>query len=265
MHINKFIEAIHQHYSISEATKIAELFTEKFDLETTDHQFILQCIERINMHEPIQYILEEAWFYDIPIYVNKHTLIPRPETEELVDIILKENKNKSNLCIIDIGTGSGCIPIILKRKFNNSHLYALDISYDALEVARRNASHYKANIHFIENDFLNSSTFDLPVFDIIVSNPPYIPQQEHEIMDKNVTLFEPHSALFVPDNHPLVFYEGIKDFAKNHLNPLGIIYVETYYQYAVETALIYETAGYETAILKDISGNNRFVRAIKKP
>ncbi|TXH22681.1 MAG: peptide chain release factor N(5)-glutamine methyltransferase [Chitinophagaceae bacterium] len=265
MHINKFIEAIQLHYSIAEATKIAELFTEKFDLEILDHTFIRQCIERINRYEPIQYILEEAWFYDIPIYVNQHTLIPRPETEELVDIIIKENKEKSNLSIIDIGTGSGCIPIILYRKLNNSHIYAMDISSDALDVAKQNANQYKANIHFINTDFLAKSIFDLPVFDIIVSNPPYIPQQEHELMDKNVTQFEPHSALFVPNNQPLIFYEGIKNFAKNHLKPLGTIYVETHYQYAVETAVIYETEGYETSILKDISGNNRFVKAIKKP
>lgn len=265
MQINKFIAAISSNYSLSEAKKIADLFAEKYNLNDLDDATIHNYLKRINNLEPIQYIIEEAWFYDTPFYVNKHTLIPRPETEELVDFIIKENKSKKNLSIVDIGTGTGCIPITLKRKIPDATIWAIDISTKALHIAKMNAATYHTDINFLAMDFLAVKNDSFPLLDIIVSNPPYIPQSEEQLMDATVTKHEPHTALFVPDNNPLVFYEQIKNFAKSQLKNEGIVYVETHYQYALNVAAIFSAAAFETTIIKDITGNNRFVKAIKKP
>ena len=265
MQINKFIAAISSCYAPSEAKKIASLFAEKYNLNDLDDASIHKYITRINHLEPIQYIIEEAWFYDIPFYVNEHTLIPRPETEELVDFIIKENKSKKKLSILDIGTGTGCIPITLKRKIPDATIWAIDISTKALNAAKINAATYSTDINFIAMDFLAAHHYPFPLLDIIVSNPPYIPQAEEPLMDATVTKYEPHTALFVPDNHPLIFYERIVDFAKTQLKNSGAVYVETHYQYALEVVAMFDAAAFETTVIKDITGNNRFVKAIKKP
>ncbi len=189
------------------------------------------AVKDILNHHPIQYITGSTWFYGKKYIVNDSVLIPRRETEELCHWIIEDYKNKvnqdPNLKILDIGTGSGCIAITLKHKLNNSKVFALDISEDALKVASSNAIKIGADISFICADVLDVSamhSFDL--FDIIVSNPPYVRESEKKLMNANVTDFEPHLALFVTDEEPLVYYEMISDFSLTHLNKGGSLYFE---------------------------------------
>jgi release factor glutamine methyltransferase len=190
----------------------------------TNH--LLQIIERLKTYEPIQYVLGETEFYGLKIKVNPNVLIPRPETEELVDWIIKENKNKP-VTILDIGMGSGCIAIALKKNLPSAQIIAIDIAEDALIIAKENALLNKVSIEFIKiNIFDKSIRNTLPSIDIIVSNPPYITQQEKPFMEKNVLDYEPHLALFVSNENPLLFYKEILDFASERLNKDGLIYWE---------------------------------------
>jgi release factor glutamine methyltransferase len=193
--------------------------------------------------------------------VNKHVLIPRPETEELVEQLIKDRKSKlTDPAILDIGTGSGCIPIAIKKNLPASKLTAVDISKGALELAKENAVLHNAAINFILLDFLDESNWSsLPLFDIIISNPPYIPILEKEKLAKNVTDFEPHLALFVPNNSPLLFYKKIAAFGREHLLPNGKIYLETHEDYTKETAVLFR-GHYQTVMTKkDIYGKERMV------
>lgn len=218
--------------------------------------------QRLRKNEPIQYILNEAWFYDIPFFVNKSVLIPRPETEELVDWIIKDHKTVQELSILDVGTGSGCIPIILKRKIPQATVSSCDISTAALEIAQKNARKHKTGIDFIQSDFLNRDAWPLlPKSDIIVSNPPYIPQKEKESMHDNVLAYEPHLALFVENNNPLIFYTAIAEAGKILLNETGMIYVEIFEGLGNETALVFQSRGYHTVLKKDMQGKDRFIKA----
>ena len=187
-----------------------------------------QYSKRLLSHEPVQYILNEAWFCGLKFYVDPRVLIPRPETEELVEWIISNCKFPiDKLTILDIGTGSGCIPIALKRKLRKSEVWSCDISMEAINVARQNANGLGADINFLHLDFLNESEQkELASFDIIVSNPPYIPEKDKEQLQPNVLRYEPAAALFVPDNDPLIFYKAIADFGKDHLNKKGAIYLE---------------------------------------
>src|SRR5690606_3584650 len=186
--------------------------------------FLFKLIQ-LKEHKPLQYITGETEFYGMKFFVNENVLIPRPETEELIEWILKDVENK-NLQILDVGTGSGCIPIVLKKHLLDAEILAIDISEKALETAILNAEFHKTEINFLQTDFLNMSFENLPEFDIIVSNPPYIGETEKSEMDENVVKFEPHSALFVPDENALVFYIKIIELAKLKLKPKGKIYVE---------------------------------------
>ncbi|HTG55523.1 MAG TPA: peptide chain release factor N(5)-glutamine methyltransferase [Niabella sp.] len=220
---------------------------------------------RLQQSEPIQYILNEAWFYDIPFYVNQSVLIPRPETEELVDWIIKDHKEKQDLAILDIGTGSGCIPVILKRKIPQSEVSSCDISKEALLVAQKNARKHKTEINFIQSDFLNRENWpNFSKSDIIVSNPPYIPQQEKRLMHDNVLAHEPHLALFVEDSNPLVFYAAIAEAGKTLLKDNGTIYVEIFEGLGTETQLLFESQGFNPILKKDMQGKDRFIKALKK-
>jgi release factor glutamine methyltransferase len=192
-------------------------------------------------------------------------LIPRPETEELVEWIIedrKKEKHENQLSIADIGTGSGCIAIALKKKLSAAHITAIDVSKEALTTAKENAIDNDAKIDFIQLDFLDESSWKgLQQFDIIVSNPPYIPVNEKEKLDKNVTLFEPHTALFVPDHSPLLFYEKIALFAKKHLKKDGKIYAETHEEFANATAHIFSKQFQEVKLKQDLLGKNRMIKA----
>lgn len=229
------------------------------ELEENKNLFLFKLIQ-LKEHTPLQYITGETEFYGMKFLVNENVLIPRPETEELIEWILKDVENP-NLQIIDIGTGSGCIPIVLKKKLPETEILAMDISEKALETAILNAEYHKTEINFLQSDFLNMSFENLPEFDIIVSNPPYIGETEKSEMDENVVKFEPHSALFVPDQNALVFYEKIIELAKNNLKPNGKIYVEINQNLAQETKELFQNNFKNTELKKDISGNFRMIKS----
>ena len=228
-------------------------------------------VEQRLLGKPVQYITGSAPFRYLELSVGPGVLIPRPETEELVQLVLDDYNNKKDttesskiLSILDIGTGSGCIATALKINLTNSIIHAVDISEGALKVAKRNALQYKADINFIEIDFLNETTWEqLPKVDIIISNPPYIPIEEKKILDKNVTEYEPHQALFVSDSSPFIFYEKIAAFGKSHLLPNGKIFVEVHEDFAKQTASIFEL-DYQVIIKKDIFGKDRMLLINRK-
>lgn len=213
---------------------------------------------------PIQYTLGYAWFYGMKLKVNETVLIPRPETEELVALILKENRNKSPK-IIDIGTGSGCIPIAIKKHLREAEVWAVDISHEALEVASINAENENCAINFVEADILHADNlFPQQDFDIIVSNPPYITPSEMSAMDVNVLNHEPHLALFIPEEEPLLFYEAIAGFAKEHLCEEGKLYFEINRQFGKELQLSLKKDGLrDVKIYQDMHGADRMISCMK--
>jgi release factor glutamine methyltransferase len=206
--------------------------------------------------------LGETEFYGLPFYVDESVLIPRPETEELVDWIQKENDKNAFLNILDIGTGSGCIAIALKHGFTNSTVHAFDISVQALETAQSNTERNNLEVNFAQVDILNAPDFTTK-WDIIVSNPPYITEHEKDDMFPNVLNHEPHLALFVPDNDPLLFYRKIALFARQHLHHNGKLYFEINRESGKECMELLTGLGFnDIELKKDISGNDRMVRAI---
>ncbi len=218
---------------------------------------------------PVQYILGEADFYNLKFNVNSSTLIPRPETEELVDLVIKQHKtsNSSLITILDIGTGSGCIPITLKRNLLQATVTAIDISDEALAVAKSNAIKNKVDVDFFKLDVLSSSfsIFHFP-FNIIISNPPYVLNSEAKQMDARVLEYEPHLALFVEDNDPIIFYKRIIGLCETHLKSNGYLYFELNPLYAEEVKN-YANAGnlfIFTELINDMSGKQRFLKAQKK-
>lgn len=231
----------------------------EFDEQKSRFIFQLQALKSL---QPYQYVIGETEFYGLKFFVNSNVLIPRPETEELVEWILADNPNFSGK-IIDIGTGSGCIPITLKKNLSQAEIFALDVSSGALEVAQNNAGFHDVAIQFVEQDFLNFDSSLFGKFDIIVSNPPYIAQSESVEMHPTVLEFEPNSALFVPDAQPLVFYEKIAEFAQNHLNESGKIYIEINQKLGKETEEVFQQVGFKTQLKKDISGNDRMIKVFK--
>jgi release factor glutamine methyltransferase len=236
--------------------------------ELTENHFekIENYLEKLMKHTPVQYVLNEAWFYKMKFFVNENVLIPRPETEELVEWIINDLKNAdadSEANIIDIGTGSGCIPVALKKELPDSNISAIEVSEKALLVAKKNAAKLNASINFFQINFLNEDAWKpLQAYDTIVSNPPYIPFNEKEILAKNVTDFEPAIALFVENNDPFIFYKKIAEFSKAHLKPKGKIFVEVHEAYANEVKNIFENSGCKSEIKKDIYGKERMVKGI---
>jgi release factor glutamine methyltransferase len=219
--------------------------------------------ERLLKFEPIQYILGSTEFYGYSFEVNPSVLIPRPETEELVHLIISENKKKSPLSILDIGTGSGCIAISLKKELPQALVYAVDISEEALVTAKKNAVLNNVEISFLHKDILLPETI-IPETNILVSNPPYVMQGEKKLMKANVLEHEPHLALFVEENNPLIFYKAIAEKAKKSLLPGGKIYFEINEQFGKETAEVLTKAGFkEVRILKDLHDKDRMVSGEK--
>lgn len=219
-------------------------------------------MERLSRHEPIQYVLGEAYFYGMNFCVTPATLIPRPETEQLVDIIVKENK-ASDLRVLDIGTGSGAIAIALSRNLPFSQVSAIDISPEALVVARQNAENLHASVNFIEADVFHYSP-QPDSFDIIVSNPPYVDDSEKSGMERNVLDYEPHSALFVPDDNPLLYYKRISEIAVPALAPKGSLYLEINPRHATELAAYLEEHGFcEVRTINDFRNLPRFIKCQK--
>ncbi len=213
--------------------------------------------------KPIQYILGETEFYGLSFKVNEHTLIPRPETEELVHAIINENQLE-DLHILDIGTGSGCIPISLAKNLENAHISSADISAGAIDKAKENALLNQVDINFFHRDILKWKDFDWDHFDIIVSNPPYVTEAEKSKMERNVLDYEPHTALFVSDHDPLIFYRTIAELAQQHLKKDGKIYFEINESLGNEMIDLLKNHKFTNIrLIADINGKNRMVSAVK--
>lgn len=239
------------------------LLSKEEKLSEEDLQEIENIVSRLKEHEPIQYILGQTEFYGLPFYALPGVLIPRPETEELVQWIIQENRLPSPR-ILDIGTGSGCIPVALQKNIPQANVTACDISPLCLQTAQRNAKLNDVQISVIEYDILNEvPSVDLPALDIVVSNPPYVRQSEKLLMQKNVLEYEPALALFVPDDNPLLFYNCIADFSLAHLQPGGKLYVEINEALGKETLEMLQGKGYTGIQLRqDINGKDRMIRAL---
>ena len=223
-------------------------------------------LDRLLKHEPLQYILGQADFYGLKFKVDQRVLIPRQETEELVFWILetiRENAGRPEPTLLDIGTGSGCIPITVKKRCPDWTVSATDVSPGALEVARENAQRHGTEVEFLPADILEEPEWQkFGKYDIIVSNPPYIPVRERHLMPRNVLEFEPGAALFVPDTDPLIFYRCIARFARRHLRPGGWLFYELNEYNAVEVQQLLMEHDFETVILqKDMQGKQRMIRA----
>ena len=222
-------------------------------------QRITDLIHRLQCHEPLQYIVGNARFHGHKFKVTPAVLIPRPETEQLVDLIVDENK-ESDLRVLDMGTGSGCIAISLARALKFAQVDALDVSRDALAVARANAEALQVKVRFFESDMLAPQP--AATYDIIVSNPPYICWSERESMERNVKDYEPGQALFVPDNDPLLFYKAIVPYAKQSLERGGRLYLEINQRFGAEVKHLLDEHGFdEVRIIDDSYGKVRFAAA----
>lgn len=240
--------------------------------------FLQVILQRLQLHEPVQYVLETAWFYNLKLFVDKAVLIPRPETEELVDWIVKdaatahpgvhEKKEPGadltkELKILDVGTGSGCIALALKKALPRAEVWGCDTSDAALNVARRNASDLNIRVDFLGIDFLNpAQRTQLPRLHIIVSNPPYIPLLEKKNMQPNVVQHEPHGALFVPNEDPLIFYKALASFGLQNLHHHGALYMEIHEAAGREVTDLFRKEGFETVLRRDMQGKERMIKAM---
>jgi protein-(glutamine-N5) methyltransferase, release factor-specific len=236
-------------------------------LSEAEKEKIKAIVERLSKYEPIQYILGTAEFCGYSFSVNPSVLIPRPETEELVERIYNNEKGRS-VKLLDIGTGSGCIAISLAKMLTDAKVFAVDISKEALIVAKRNAEENSAIVSFNEIDILSISD-DVPFLqeklDVIVSNPPYVLHKEKTAMNKNVLEYEPHTALFVPDNDPLLFYRKIAQLGIKYMNPNGRLYFEINAMYGQMTIDLLKNKGYSNInLISDLSGRDRMIEAVLK-
>ncbi len=234
------------------------------DLEFSEKELeqIEFYLSELKNNKPIQYLIGKTEFYCLEFQVDENVLIPRPETEELVDWIIQENKSKKDFTILDIGTGSGAIAVSLAKNLS-AEVFAFDVSYDALAIAQKNSDHNQTFVHFIEFDILND-VWKGEKFDVIVSNPPYVRELEKKEMKANVLNHEPHLALFVPDEDPLIFYKKIADFALEHLSENGQLYFEINQYLGKETVEMLLEKGFKNVHLKkDIFGNDRMILAYK--
>lgn len=298
--LSKSLQSIHEKGEAEAITKLVIETIGKSTLKsladnelTADETKQLKTIEQqLLSHRPVQYVLNEAWFYGLKFEVNENVLIPRPETEELVDWVVKdvrsmkyderskryEVRNKigetqtddssyllspiSYISILDVGTGSGCIPISIKKNIPAATVSAIDVCSEALNTAINNAVTHETDINFTLVDFLDESKWQqLEQYDLIISNPPYVKSSESKAMSEHVLQYEPHKALFVPDHDALLFYRKIADFALLHLKPDGVVYVEINQQLGKETLDLFLQKGFANVELrKDMSGNERFVK-----
>jgi len=266
-----------------------------FEIDNTNISILNTALKRLKNEEPIQYILGNTEFYGYPFLVDKNTLIPRPETEELVEWILDETaksqkgKELNSLRILDIGTGTGCIAISLAKNLPTAAIFAIDISADALKIAKKNATLNNVEITFLQADILKTDSLDALAnkmkqfnfgnqiissetnptkkinFDIIISNPPYVRELEKVEIHHNVLQNEPHLALFVSDENPLIFYDKIADLAKKHLTKNGTLFFEINQYLGNETSKMLKEKGFKNIELrKDLFGNDRMIKVLKK-
>lgn len=267
--VSSFFNILISHYL--KLNRITLVLQPDLNITKEEEQPLFEALSRLKQEEPIQYILGETEFFGLPFKVNKHTLIPRPETEELVDWILKcysERNDESVIKILDIGTGTGCIAISLAKNLPHAQVYALDVSKNALEIAKHNADLNKVGIQFIKVDVLSeedwSREFKDLKFDIIVSNPPYVRQLEKAGIKNNVLMHEPHLALFVEDRNPLQFYEAITNFAVDNLKVKGLLFFEINQYLGDETKqLLLDKSFSDLELKSDIFGNNRMLKGLK--
>jgi release factor glutamine methyltransferase len=278
----EFIDALSEIYDIQEAKSLtwlsinasSKLERAKYlsireeEIPEPELDNLLEILKQLKNSIPLQYILGETEFYDLKFKINPSVLIPRPETEELVDwalITIREMKGESEvLKVLDIGTGSGCIPISIKKYIPLADISAIDISKSALITAKLNAEINQTEINFIEDDILNPNKvfFNKNQYDVIISNPPYVRESEKLQMHQNVLNHEPHDALFVPDNQALKFYKAIADFALNYLKKTGILFLEINESLGNETVDLLIETGFKTAeIRQDMYGKDRMIRA----
>ncbi len=245
--------------------KIERIVYKDLPVNEVQQKQLEKIADELLNHRPIQYVLGEAWFMDMKLIVNEHVLIPRPETEELVQWISDDIKKSGNkdVLLIDIGTGSGCIPIALKKIIPAVTVSAVDVSNDTLHVAKLNSTELKADVNFLQLDFLNEEEWSrLGKYDIIVSNPPYIKQSEEAAMRDNVLKYEPHLALFVPNEDALLFYKAIAKFSREHLKPEGSVYVEINEVLGEEVVEVLNSSGFTSVVVKkDMQGKDRMVKA----
>ncbi len=249
------------------------------EMSESETRLLNEVEARLLNHEPVQYIMNRSWFYGMDLYVDKGVLIPRPETEELVEWIISDvkasgkkvfNKNPAQadetteLKILDVGTGSGCIALALKKEMPLAEVWGCDISDTALNVARRNGSELDIRVDFQSVDYLNTDQQKhLPTVDIVVSNPPYVPEKDKSDMLPNVLQYEPHTALFVKNDDPLLFYKAILEFGEHRLYKHGRIYMEIHENLGPQVKELFEASGYKTELKKDMQGKDRMVRAEK--
>jgi release factor glutamine methyltransferase len=241
-------------------TKQQLLLDPKIEISLQLEAVLQNALARLIETEPLQYVMGCTYFLSRKIFCNKYVLIPRPETEELVLLAIEAIKESRYKNIIDIGTGSGCIPISVAVETSNTTIFAIDISTDALQVAKQNAVEHNANISFLELDFLQKENIDLlPNVDVIISNPPYIPLLDKATMHNNVVKYEPHVALFVENENPLIFYQQIADYATQKLSLNGMIFLETHQNLAQATTAVFDKTYFKTNIKLDMQGKERFV------
>lgn len=250
--------------SITHLSKLERLLKKEQLLSDTQTEQYNTALLQLSQGRPMQYVLGHAWFGKHCFIVDEHVLIPRPETEELVNWILAELPN-SNKLVADVGTGSGCIAISLALAHPQLNIHAIDISTEALQVAQSNAQQLNATVHWHIANILDTSEYaSLPIFDVIVSNPPYIPLNELGNMSKQVVDHEPHLALFVPNNQPLLFYEALVHFSQTNLYSGGWLYAEVEQNYAQQVAQLWQQMGLQSVITKkDMHGNWRMIKAQK--
>lgn len=259
--IRSMIYSLIEHFTEFDLTKI---LTYKDELKVSESELlkINFAIKDLKKEKPLQQIIGYTDFLDVRIDVNEHVLIPRVETEEIVQRVINENKGRKNLKIADICCGSGCIAIALKKAFPDANIYAYDISEEALKKSKENAEKNKEKINFFKENILESKEKNQE-FDIIVSNPPYVRESEKAFMRNNVLLYEPALALFVSDKEPLIFYEHLLKFSNQNLAKNGKIYMEINENLAKETELLFKNFNYQTSVFKDLRGKDRLVFAKK--
>ncbi|MDO7850286.1 peptide chain release factor N(5)-glutamine methyltransferase [Hymenobacter convexus] len=276
-----FATALQPHYPEREAQAIAALVVEHLlGIDSLQRMMDAQqavpaaaeaarpaLLARLLAHEPVQYVLGTAYFADMDLEVTPATLIPRPETEELVHLITQEQKGRRQLSVLDVGTGSGCLALALARVLPEAKVLAVDISTEALAVARRNAARYAPAVAFQQVDILQALPAGLPpgTLDVLVSNPPYVRESERPLMRENVLAWEPATALFVPDEDPLLFYRRLAEVGRELLRPGGVIYLEINEALGAETAALLTPAAFEAVrVVPDMFGKARMVRGTRR-
>ena len=239
-----------------------QLIVNKNTIFSEEQTVLVQAfVEKLKKFVPLQYVLGETEFYGLQFQLTPDVLIPRPETEELIEWIANLENQHSHISILDLGTGSGCIAISLKNIFENASVFATDISDNALRVAKLNGHNLNLKVHFYQSDILKMQP-EKNRWDVIVSNPPYIPVVEMKEMLANVVDYEPHTALFVPNEKPLLFYDAIAEYALNSLKPSGKLFFEIHRDFGTQCVEMLLSKGFSKVELKkDLSGNNRMIKA----